>query len=408
MSVDLATMLVVSVVVCAACGIFYALDSARALTGRHLAAWLSGFASTLLSSVCYLSASYMDDPIWVVSVANASMVAAVAAVWVGCRLFNGRPGFVVVGTFLVGVTFVAALLDPTGDPEWAGSVVKFAALILLSVLVVREARRGRLRTAPPARILVAVLAVHAVFTSVRLVVFITLGHQAVIFAQGFSTAIVTNMNLVFVVVVAVSLILLRAWERRQRLAPDSDQIRSLGRREFTAAAEHARAQVPAGRRFAVIEIGIDGFADLRRAYGLASAGELEAQLTDVVYRTLPPASICTRVRNGVVLVATSVDAAPDAGAELVALAAPIAAGYRAAVSTHLNGFAGTTRLGIALDDDLTLPIETLRSSATDARALAEARGDAVRLVRPQADRGVGFDHDDRADGGRASDPGVPA
>lgn len=408
MSVDLATMLVVSVVVCAACGIFYALDSARTLTGRHMAAWLSGFASTLLSSVSYLAASYTDNAPWIVAVANASMVAAVAAVWVGCRLFNGRPGLVVVGTFLVGVTFIATLLDPTDDAEWAGSVVKFVVLILFSVCIVREARRGRLRTAPPARVLVVVLAIHTVFTTVRLGIFVTLGPQAVIFAQGFSSAIVTNMNLVFVIAVAVGLILLRSWERKQRLSPDRVEIRSVGRRAFAAVADEARRELPVGRRLAVIEIGIDGFADLRRAYGMASAGELEALLTEIVYDTLPPASVCTRVRNGVVLVASSTPAGSDTVAELTALAAPIAAGYRAAVSGHLTGFAGTTRLGIALDDVERLPVETLRLAAAEARAVAETRGDAVRLVHPRSERRNGLIDDGGSAGGRATDPGVPA
>lgn len=408
MSVDLATMLVVSVVVCAACGIFYALDSARTLTGRHMAAWLSGFASTLLSSVSYLAASYMDDAIWIVAVANASMVAAVAAVWVGCRLFNGRSGFVVVGTFLVGVTFVAALLDPTDDAEWAGSVVKFAVLILFSVCIVREALRGRLSTAPPARVLVVVLALHAVFTTVRLGIFVTLGHHAAVFAQGFSSAIVTNMNLVFVIAVAVCLILLRSWERKQRLAPDRVEIRSVGRRAFAAAADDARRELPVGRRFAVIDIGIDGFADLRRAYGMASAGELEALLTEIVYDAIPPDSICTRVRNGMVLVATSTPDGSVTSAELTALAAPIASAYRAAVSGHLTGFAGTTRLGIAVDDVEPLPIEALRLAAAEARAVAETRGDVVRLVQPRSVRRTGLHDDGGSAGGRATDPGVPA
>jgi hypothetical protein len=174
---------------------------------------------------------------------------------------------------------------------------------------------------------------------------------------------------------------LRAWERKQRLAPDRREIVAVGRREFDAAATRSRELLPQGRRFVIVEIGIDGFGDLRRAYGLASAGELEALLTEIVYHSLPPQSVCTRVRNGVVTVATSTSDGPDANDGLTALAAPIAAGYRAAVRGHVNGFAGTTRLGIAVDADTALPLSTLRQAAHAARDVAETRGDAVRLVR---------------------------
>ncbi|WP_426737039.1 hypothetical protein [Plantibacter sp. 2H11-2] len=79
MTIDLASMLVVAVIVCAACGIFYGLDSARTLAGRHMAAWMSGFATTLLSAVSYLAATLNGDSVWIVAVANAAMVASIAA-----------------------------------------------------------------------------------------------------------------------------------------------------------------------------------------------------------------------------------------------------------------------------------------------------------------------------------------
>ncbi|MGK9146538.1 hypothetical protein KXS11_02775 [Plantibacter flavus] len=382
MSIDLVTMLVVSVVVCAGCGVFYALDSARTLAGRHMAAWLSGFASTLLSSVCYLAASYTDNTVWIVAIANAGMVAALAAVWVGCRLFNGRAGLVAVGTFLVGVTAIAAVVDPTDDAEWAGSIAKFVCLILLSVLIVRESLRDRLRTAPPSKVLVVVLSVHTVFTLARLVVFATIGHHSEIFERVFSSAIVTNMNLLFIVAVAVGLVLLRSWERKQRLAPERVEIRAVGRREFDQAATRSRELLPDDRRFAIMEVGIDGFSDLRRAYGLASAGELEALLTEIVYGVLPPESVCMRVRNGIVVVATSTVAGRDDAAELSALAVPIASAYRAAVSGQIDGFAGTTRLGIAVDGGAPIAIGTLTRAASAARDQAELRGEGARVVHP--------------------------
>lgn len=379
MSLDLATMLIVSVIVCAGCGIFYALDSARTLAGRHMAAWMSGFASTLLSAVCYLAAAYNDDAVWIVAIANASMVAAVAAVWVGCRLFNGRRSRVLIGTLLVGVTGAAAVFDPTDDAEWAGSITKFAVLIVLSLLIVREARRGRLRTAPPAMVLVVVLAVHAVFTAARLAVFLTVGHHSEIFDRAFSSAIVTNMNLVFIVAVAVGLVLLRSWERKQRLASDRDAVRTVGRRRFLPEATRRRGSLGDDERFAIIEVAIDGFADLRRAYGLATAGELEAFLSEAVSGVLPTGSIASRVRNGVVLAAVAVPAGPEGEAGLRALGAPIVAGYREAVAGQVIAFAGSARLGIALDDGAA-SFDALLSTASAALAQAGTRGEPVRLL----------------------------
>lgn len=382
MTIDLASILVVSVIVCAACGIFYALDSARTLAGRHMAAWMSGFATTLLTAVSYLAAALNDNAVWLVAIANASMVASVAAVWVGCRLFNGRRSLVVPGSLLVGMTALAAVVDPTDDPEWAGSITKFVALTVLSVLVVFEARRGRLRTAPASLVLVVVLAVHAVFTAARLAIYVTAGHHSELFESVFGTRIVTYMNLVFVIAVAVGLVLLRSWERKQRLSSERPGIRSVGRRAFIAEATRLRDRQPRGNRLAILAVAIDGYGDLRRAYGMATAGELEALLAAAVFRELPAGSLCTRVWGGAILVATSVEPGPTGASDLQELAAPIAAGYREAVSRQLDGFAGAAKLGVVVDAETPTPVEALVSIARSAREEAELRGDSVRVVAP--------------------------
>lgn len=385
MTIDLASMLVVAVIVCAACGVFYALDSARTLAGRHMAAWMSGFATTLLSAVSYLAATLNGDSVWIVAVANAAMVAAIAALWVGCRLFNGRRSLVLLGTLIVGVTAVSAVLDPTDDPEWAGTITRLVSLIILSVLVGYEARRGRMRTAPASLVLVAVLILHAGFTAVRLAIYLTAGPHSAIFEQLFSTTIVTYMNLVFVVLVAVGLVLLRSWERKQRLSSERSGVRAVGRRAFVAEATALRAAQEPGRRLAVLVVAIDGYGDLRRAYGMASAGELEALLAAAVFRALPADSVCTRVWSGTILAATSVEPGPPGVARLEDLAAPIAAAYREAVAQQLDGFAGAAKLGVALDAVVPAAVDALVSTARTALADAERRGDAVRIIASESE-----------------------
>lgn len=385
MTIDLASMLVVAVIVCAACGVFYALDSARTLAGRHMAAWMSGFATTLLSAVSYLAATLNGDSVWIVAVANAAMVAAIAALWVGCRLFNGRRSLVLLGTLVVGVTAVSAVLDPTDDPEWAGTITRLVSLIILSVLVGYEARRGRMRTAPASLVLVAVLILHAGFTAVRLAIYLTAGPHSAIFEQLFSTTIVTYMNLVFVVLVAVGLVLLRSWERKQRLSSERSGVRAVARRAFVAEATALRAAQEPGRRLAVLVVAIDGYGDLRRAYGMASAGELEALLAAAVFRALPADSVCTRVWSGTILAATSVEPGPPGVARLEDLAAPIAAAYREAVAQQLDGFAGAAKLGVALDAVVPAAVDALVSTARTALADAERRGDAVRIIASESE-----------------------
>lgn len=385
MTIDLASMLVVAVIVCAACGVFYALDSARTLAGRHMAAWTSGFATTLLSAVSYLAATLNGDSVWIVAVANAAMVAAIAALWVGCRLFNGRRSLVLLGTLVVGVTALSAVLDPTDDPEWAGTITRLVSLIILSVLVGYEARRGRMRTAPASLVLVVVLILHAVFTAVRLAIYLTAGPHSAIFEQLFSTTIVTYMNLVFVVLVAVGLVLLRSWERRQRLSSGRSSVRAVGRRGFVAEATALRAAQEPGRRLAVLVVAIDGYGDLRRAYGMASAGELEALLAAAVFRALPAGSVCTRVWSGTILAAISVEPGPPGVARLEDLAAPIAAAYREAVAQQLDGFAGAAKLGVALDAAVPAPVDALVSTARTALADAERRGEMVRIIASESE-----------------------
>lgn len=380
MTIDLASMLVVAVIVCAACGIFYGLDSARTLAGRHMAAWMSGFATTLLSAVSYLAATLNGDSVWIVAVANAAMVASIAALWVGCRLFNGRRSLVLLGTLFVGVTAISAVLDPTDDPEWAGTIARLISLTMLSLLVAYEARRGRMRTAPASLVLVVVMILHAVFTAVRLAVYLTAGPHSEIFERLFSTPIVTYMNLVFVVAIAVGLVLLRSWERKQRLSSERVGVGAVGRRAFIAEATRLRDGQQPDRRLAILVVAIDGYGDLRRAYGMATAGELEALLAAAVFRELPAGSVCTRVWSGTILVATSVESGPTGLSGLHDLAAPIAAGYREAVTQQLDGFAGAANLGVAVDSAAPTPVETLVSIARTARADAERRGESVRVV----------------------------
>jgi hypothetical protein len=384
-TIDLASMLVVAVIVCAACGIFYALDSARTLAGRHMAAWMSGFATTLLSAVSYLAATLNGDSVWIVAIANASMVAAIAALWVGCRLFNGRRSLVLLGTLVVGVTALSAVLDPTDDPEWAGTIARLGSLIVLSLLVVFEARRGRMRTASASLVLVIVLSLHAAFTAVRLVVYIWAGPHSEAFERIFGTAFVTYLNLVFVILVAVSLVLLRSWERKERLASEREGIRTVGRRAFEVEATALRTTLESGERLAVVEVAIDGYGDLRRAYGLASAGELEALLAEAVFRELPSGAVCTRVRGGIVLVAMAVEDGPVGVAGLRDLAAGIAAGYREAVVVHLDGFAGAAKLGAAIDPEPPLPVARLTAVARSARGEAERRGELLRLAHTESE-----------------------
>lgn len=385
MTIDLASMLIVAVIVCSACGIFYALDSARTLAGRHLAAWMSGFATTLLSAVSYLAATLNGDSVWIVAVANAAMVASIAALWVGCRLFNGRRGLVLLGTLFVGATALSAVLDPTDDPEWAGTITRLISLIVLSLLVAYEARRGRMRTAPASLVLVIVLALHAVFTAVRLAVYLAAGPHSEIFERLFSTPIATYMNLVFVIAVAVGLVLLRSWERKQRLSSGREGVRTVGRRGFLTEATRLRSTRQPGRRLAVLVVVIDGYGDLRRAYGMATAGELEALLASVVFRELPAGSVCTRVWSGTILVAMSVEPGPAGVSALQDLAAPIAAGYREAVAQQLDGFAGAANLGAAIDADPPTPVGVLLDTARSARERAERQGDLAWVVTAETE-----------------------
>lgn len=273
---------------------FYAVDSRRVFGGRYVNAWLAASLLAVLCTVSYLAAAQLDHPTWLITIGNTTMVAAVAAVWAGCRAFNTRSLALPVVLPVLLVVAAGALLPSQDGPQWAGTGVKLLALSLFSAFTAFESRRGRLGTSRASWLLSIAHTVHALYSAARFIAYTAGGIDGAVFSRYFNTTITTTINMSFVVLTTLALVLLRLGELQARRA------HSRGERAITLHQLRARQRSHPGAALLIMDI--DDLGVIRTAYGPAHVDELIDQLLAATLRFVPqPLGISVR-RSGTVLV----------------------------------------------------------------------------------------------------------
>ncbi|GAA2239540.1 hypothetical protein N1031_17090 [Herbiconiux moechotypicola] len=260
-------------------------------SGRY---WALAFSAVLLCSVAYFVSAQSGDVWWSVAVGNGAMVLTLAALWSGCRAFNGgHPlGAVTVLVSLL-VTVVSALPSADGA-KWAGAPEKMLALAVFSVLIVIEAMRPRLRSFAGSVVLVAVFSVHAVYVTLRVCSSFLHGVDSSFFGTWFSTGFTTAMNLVLVALGGGAIISIRFQQARRELTRESAsgrRQRFVSPRAFDSAA--ARMLADGGEQVMVV-LAIDSYDRMRGAFGPAQAKALREDLAHAVLAEAPESVVLGR------------------------------------------------------------------------------------------------------------------
>jgi len=332
MSMQFASLLLVSVAVAGICALFYAIDSRGMFGGRYVNAWLTASLLAVLCTVSYLAAARLGQPVWLIALANTAMAAAVAAVWVGCRAFNARSlALPIVVPVLAIVAVGATLPDPDGA-QWAGTGVKILALSAFSALTVVEACRGRLRTFHASWVLLTAHAVHAAYSAARFVAYVSGGIDGALFSTFFNTMITTVVNMGFVLLTTLALVLLRLSEVRAK----REQLR--GEPSLTRRSLRARRRAHPGATLLTMDI--EDLDVIKAAYGPEHVDELIDQLVTSALHVIPqPLGINIR-RSGTVLMLLH----PEHSSPPERLGQLIAREYRDRSAKLVEGYAQVIRV----------------------------------------------------------------
>jgi diguanylate cyclase (GGDEF)-like protein len=141
MNLDLVTLLIVSQVVCCACGLLFLVEAFRERTASGW--WFAcSFLFALMAPAFYIPAAFNSDWSWGFPVGNGVATIAVALAWVGARSFNGRS--TTLWTALVGPTamVLSVLLFENDVDAWSGAVPFMLTFSVYSFLAAREFWRG--------------------------------------------------------------------------------------------------------------------------------------------------------------------------------------------------------------------------------------------------------------------------
>lgn len=212
MTLDLASVLVMTALVVNTSGILFIVETLLRRDEGAGRIWALGFLAGMLTTLAYTMWSQTADAWWAVAVGNGAFVAATGCMWLGCRRFNRRPMGWASGLVAVGVlgASTAVIVAGDGGGDWAGAPWMFLALIVFAAAGAAECLRGALRESRTAWVLAAVLGFQALYYVSRLTAFLTSGPEGELFQNAFGTIPTSLLTVVLTIVAVVITSVLRA------------------------------------------------------------------------------------------------------------------------------------------------------------------------------------------------------
>ncbi len=212
MTLDLASVLVMTTLVVNTCGTLFIVETLLRRDEGAGRIWALGFLAGMLTTLAYMMWSQDDGAWWAVAVGNAAFVAGTGCMWLGCRRFNHRrmdwaSALVAIGVLAAGLSVVVAGED---GGDWAGALWMFVALIVFAGAGAVECLRGDLRESRTAWVLGAVLGFQSLFYVSRTTAFLTSGPESPLFEGAFGTIPTSFVTVVLTIVAVVVTSVLRA------------------------------------------------------------------------------------------------------------------------------------------------------------------------------------------------------
>lgn len=289
------------IVVCACAGAFVVQLQRSAGSPSH-GLWWAAFTAAALTAIAHAAMIVLGQQWWIVALANGLMASTVGLYWSGARAFNGRPAMLQITVPLALSVFIVSALPSPDGVEWAGAPLKFAVLVVFSVLIAVEALRRPLRRARASFIIAAALIVQAVYSTTRLVVFLAAGPQSEIFTENFSTFATTLLNMALVLVVTGCTITIKIGYTHDAM---------LGSRVERSSIVPPRQLVRVAERRGPDEIGLVVVATIEShqlflsAYGRPRIDEVQQLLVAALIDTLPAGCLVSERRSGEVVAASA-------------------------------------------------------------------------------------------------------
>ncbi|NYF16268.1 GGDEF domain-containing protein [Microbacterium sp. AK009] len=386
---DLVTAAVMTALVVFVAGTVFLLETVLRRDDRAGRAWALGFLGAILTSLLYLAWAADPTAFWAVVAGNSAFVAGTGAMWIGCRLYNGRRNgraIAVVGG-LTAVTAVATLLEKPILGDWAGAAWTFGALVLVAAAAGIECFRGSLGGMRTAWVLGAVFAIEAVYFVLRLVAFLLLGPDDPAFRTWFGSVAVGMLTVLLIIVAVVVTSVLRAGRaelRHQRaLAGVEDAVTGiLTEKRFPAALDALTSTALArGVSLAVIEVRLDDLAHIATAFGEEARREAIVVWREAVRHHAPLFSVMGEDGEGGIVLVTAATSPSTARREAMTL-------YRGSFDAlgQLSGVGlPVVGVGVALTDVIGYDPEALLRVARASAVSGFSSADSAVVVARSAD-----------------------
>lgn len=326
-SLDLVTTAVMTALVVFVAGTVFLLETVLRRDEAAGRAWSVGFLGAILTSLLYLVWATDPAALWAVVGGNASFVAGTGAMWIGCRLYNGRSGRAAIGLVIVASVAVAlaTVVEAPLVGDWAGSIWTFGGIVVVAAAAGVECFRGSLRGVGTAWVLGAVFLVEALFFLLRLLAFLLLGPDDAFFRAWFGSEVVGMLTIVLIVVAVIVTSVLRAGRaelRHQRvLAGDEDAITGIlpEGRLHTALDSLASRAATRGVPLAVIEVRLDDLAHIATAFGEEARREAITVWREAVRTHAPLFSVMGEDDEGGIALVTTASSPSAARREAMTL-----------------------------------------------------------------------------------------
>jgi len=369
MDLDSATLFTASSIVVALCGVAFIANAAFTRNDASGRIWSLGFIAAIVTGLSYGLLMVAPDAWWGLVIGNVCLGVAIAAMWSGTRLFNGRdPGFLVVLPILL-VVAVISLIDAPGGGEWAGVVPLWLAMATFGVLSALEAMRGRLARNLNGRVIAVMMWVFVTFTLMRTASFLVEGPTGPTFSVFFNSGMASLVHLCLIIVTSTAVSVLRAEMVGVNAVGDfTDGILSAA--GVTAASAFHQAAVDhvdraRQSRAGLVLIGadIDSLPEINTAFGRAVGDEAIHRFAQTLRRHAPVMALIGHESAGRFLVLCAVSGASEA----VTL---------------------TERLQSALVDDPPTEVGQVRLAASFSVASTFDHGYDISVLRGAVERGI--------------------
>ncbi|MCK9917153.1 MULTISPECIES: UbiA prenyltransferase family protein [Microbacterium] len=352
--------------------------------------WSLGYLLSAIGVIAYVVWNALIGSGWAstaaLAVGNATMVAAAAALAIGCRVADGRPagGPLLLGLGLGVATAISTLVDGPDAGAWAGGTWLFLSIGIFAAVGSWYCLRGRLSRFGFGKVLGIAFLAEAVVYILRGVVVITVGSGQPLFQVWLGSGPVSAFFIVFTVVVLVATSILRYVLGPRETLLSAGAVMP-GMREGYLDAEGFRRMVDLLLRkgserteFVVVcAVHIDAAEDISASFGGDVLAELRASVAAAA-RRYSVANALLAIEHGVVLTCAMAASPPDARRQAALL-------YRGVIETLVQEdgvVLPAIGVGAALSTTVGFETSAMVDGARAAAARAAATDEASVVFAP--------------------------